>query len=87
MDFWLLKCNIEYFFKVFVWNELGEGDVLNKWLIKIGFLIDYFIGWIFSIVVLVGCGFFIIIIVGIFCVRKGKKKVMWGYVKGRLGIM
>lgn len=87
MDLRSLKCNTEYLFKVSAWNELGEGDVSNKWSIKTGLLTDYSIGRILSIAVPVGCGFLIIITVGILCVRKGKKKAMRGHAKGRLGIM
>ena len=87
MDLRSLKCNTEYLFKVSAWNELGEGDVSNKWSIKTGLLTDYSIGRILGIAVPVGCGFLIIITVGILRVRKGKKKAMRGHAKGRLGIM
>lgn len=87
MDLRSLKCNTEYLFKVSAWNELGEGDVSNKWSIKTRLRTDYSIGRILSIAVPVGCGFLIIITVGILCVRKGKKKAMRGHAKGRLGIM
>ena len=73
-----LKCNTEYIFKVSAWNELGESATSNEWPIKTGQMTgqmtDNSIGRTLSIAVPVGCGFLILITVGIACFRKRRMK-------------
>ena len=69
-----LKCNTEYIFKVSAWNEFGESTTSNEWPIKTGQITDNSIGRTLSIAVPVGCGFLILIIVGIACFGKRRMK-------------
>ena len=69
-----LKCNTEYIFKVSAWNELGESATSNQWPIKTGQITDNSIVRTLSIAVPVGCGFLILITVGIACFGKRRMK-------------
>ena len=81
-----LKCNTEYIFKVSAWNELGESDTSNEWPIKTGDITGNSIGRTLSIAVPVGCGFLIIITVGVTCFRKRRmKRKRRGHKTRRLG--
>ena len=76
MNLTLLKCNSEYIFKVTAWNELGESDALNEWRIKTDVLLthDDSLRRTLSLAVPVGCGFLILLIVGILGFRRRRKK-------------
>ena len=69
-----VKCNTEYIVKVSAWNELGESATSNEWPIKTGQMTDNSIGRTLSIAVPVGCGFLMLITVGIACFRKRRMK-------------
>ena len=72
-----LKCNTEYIFKVSAWNDLGESDTSNEWPIKTAQMTDNSLVLTLrtlSIAVPVGCGFLILITVGIACFRKRRMK-------------
>ena len=74
MDLLSLKCNTVYILKVSAWNELGESATSNEWLIKTAQMTDNSMGRTLSIAVPVGCGFLILITVGIACFRKRRMK-------------
>ena len=87
-----LKCNTEYTFKVSAWNELGESATSNEWPIKTGQMTgqmtDNSNGRTLSIAVPVGCGFLILITVGIACFRKRRmKRQRRGHKTRRWGIV